>query len=155
MLWFLAALILVARPLAVFVSTLFSSLTWRERKFLAVLAPRGIVAAAVASVFALRLDKEHFAQAGMLVPITFATIIGTVTFYGLTASFFARRLGLSHAGNYGFLIAGAGSVERMIAAALQGEGQPVLLVDTNRENIAAARTCRHCRCFWDRYCRDS
>jgi NhaP-type Na+/H+ or K+/H+ antiporter len=139
MVLFLAVLIVVGRPLAVLVSTSFSSLTWAERKFLAVLAPRGIVAAAVASVFALRLDHEHFEQAEMLVPITFTTIIGTVTFYGLTASWFARKLGLSHVGSHGFLIAGAGHVERTLAAALQAEGQPVLMVDTNRENIAAAR----------------
>jgi NhaP-type Na+/H+ or K+/H+ antiporter len=139
MMLFLLALILIARPLTVLISTLFSSLTWPERKFLAVLAPRGIVAAAVASVFALRLDHEHFEQADMLVPITFATIIGTVTFYGLTAATFARKLGLAHVGSHGFLIAGAGKVERTLAAALQAEGQPLLMVDTNRENIAAAR----------------
>ena len=136
---FLAVLILIARPLAVFVTTFFSSLTWPERKFLMVMAPRGIVAASVASVFALRLDQEQFPQARMLVPITFATIIGTVTIYGLLASYFARRLGLTRPGMEGFLIAGAGRFERLLGEALQEEGRPVLLVDTNHSHITAAR----------------
>jgi len=138
MLLFLAVLILIARPLAVFVCTLGSSLTWPERGFLAALAPRGIVAASVASVFALRLGND-FRGANLLAPITFATIIGTVTVYGLTASFSARKFGLSNPGKQGFLIAGAGAFERMLALALKEEGCAVLVVDTNRENIAIAR----------------
>jgi hypothetical protein len=135
----LVVLIVVARPLTVLVSTPFSSLTRAERMFLAGLAPRGIVAASVASVFALRLDRERFPQAEMLVPLTFAAIIGTVSFYGLSAVRWARKLGLTGRGRQGFLIAGAGRVERALGEALHGEGFPVLLVDTNRENIAAAR----------------
>ena len=76
---FLAVLVLVARPLAVLLCTLRSTLEWPERTFLAVLAPRGIVAAAVASVFALRMRAQHLEGADTLVPVTFATIIGTVT----------------------------------------------------------------------------
>ncbi len=136
---FVAVLIVVARPAAVLASTCFSSLTWPERLFLMAMAPRGIVAASVASVFALRLDLEHFPQAAMLVPITFAVIIGTVSVYGLTAAYFSRRLGLSRRGWEGFLIAGAGPFERLLAEALAAQGRSVLLVDTNRENINAAR----------------
>ncbi len=139
MIAFLGVLILIARPLAVLFSTLFSTLTWPERAFLAGMAPRGIVAAAVASVFALRMSQEHFAQAELLVPITFATIIGSVTFYGLTAAPLARILGLSRPGGQGVLIAGAGLFGRTLAQVLMEEGQMVLLVDTNREHIATAR----------------
>jgi len=53
---FLAILIFVARPTSVLTSTLRSDLDWRERLFLSWMAPRGIVAAAVASVFALKLS---------------------------------------------------------------------------------------------------
>jgi len=136
---FLAALIFIARPIAVLVSTLFSSLSWPERKFLMAMAPRGIVAASVASVFALRLDQEQFPQARMLVPITFATIIGTVTVYGLFASYFARRLGLTRPGMEGLLIAGAGPFERLLGQAVRDEGRSVVLVDTNHGHITAAR----------------
>jgi NhaP-type Na+/H+ or K+/H+ antiporter len=138
-LMFVTVLILIARPLAVLASTLFSGLQWNERAFLAGVAPRGIVAAAVSSVFALRMRAEGFAEAGMLVPLTFATIIGSVTIYGLGARPLSRLLGLSGRGSQGVLIAGAGLFARMLATALAEEGQAVLLVDTNLENIAAAR----------------
>ena len=136
---FLAVLIFIARPAAIFLCTLFSPLSWPERTFLAGLAPRGIVAASVASVFALRLHEEHFPQTQLLVPITFATIIGSVTFYGLIASPLARKLRLTRPGTQGLLIAGAGAFARALAESLQSENLPVLLVDTSWENTAAAR----------------
>ena len=136
---FLLLLIVVARPLGVALCTLDSSLSLRERLFLAALAPRGIVAAAVASVFALRLRAESFPAADGIVPITFMVIIGTVLVYGSGAAFLARRLGLSKPGAVGFLIVGANVVARTLAAGLQSEGYQVLLVDTNPENTRQAR----------------
>jgi NhaP-type Na+/H+ or K+/H+ antiporter len=135
---FTLAMIVVARPLSVFVSTLGSDLSWRERAFLSWMAPRGIVAAAVASVFALRLRKAGYEGADLLVPITFTTIIGTVSIYGLTAGWLARRLGLSLP-NTGFLIAGANPLARAIGAALRSAGQGLLLVDTNTSLVREAR----------------
>ena len=87
---FVAVVILIARPLSVMVSTSGCGLPMSERLFLSWLAPRGIVAAAVASVFALELGgAKEFVSAAFLV------IIGTVLVYGLTAGWVARRLGLS------------------------------------------------------------
>jgi NhaP-type Na+/H+ or K+/H+ antiporter len=54
---FLCVLIFVARPLAVYLSTIASNFNWREKLFLSWFAPRGIVAAAVSSIFALRLSE--------------------------------------------------------------------------------------------------
>ncbi len=138
---FIGALILVARPLCVAACTIRSPLTFRERLFLAALAPRGIVAAAVSSVFALRLKLENVGgdDASRIVPVTFAVIVGTVSVYGLTAAFTARRLGLSRPGARGFLIVGANRVARTIAAALQAEKVAVLMVDTNRQHVTEAR----------------
>jgi hypothetical protein len=50
----LALIQFVARPLNVLVSSAGSSLNWRERALLAWIAPRGIVAAAVSAIFAIR-----------------------------------------------------------------------------------------------------
>jgi NhaP-type Na+/H+ or K+/H+ antiporter len=136
---FPAVLILVARPAAVWVSTLGSPLSWAERLFLAWMAPRGIVAAAVASVFALELSERGHPQAGMLVPVTFAVILATVSLYGLTAGPLARRLGLAHPDPQGVLFVGAHAWARALAAALRDAGVPVLLADSNRENTSAAR----------------
>lgn len=91
---FLAALILVGRPLAVLLSTHGSHLNWRERAFLAWLAPRGIVAASVASVFALDLRGAGRSDAERLITLTFLVIVSTVVVYGLTAAPLARWLGV-------------------------------------------------------------
>ncbi|MCK6484745.1 MAG: sodium:proton antiporter [Phycisphaerae bacterium] len=136
---FVLVVMFVGRPLCVLVSTLGSSLKWAERMFLMWMAPRGIVAASVASVFALELERAGVEQARLLVPATFGTIIGTVLIYGLTAVSVARRLGLAEPDAPGVLIVGAHPLARAIAATLQGLGIRAVLVDVNAENIAAAR----------------
>jgi Trk K+ transport system NAD-binding subunit len=135
---FVAALILVARPLGVAASTLGSGLSGRERVFLAWMAPRGVVAASVSSVFAIELRNANVPGADQLVPAIFAVIVGTVTVYGLTAAPLARYLGLAKPEARGFLVVGANPVARMIARALQEDRFEVLLADTNQENVAAA-----------------
>jgi len=136
---FVAVLVLVARPLAVAACTLGSRLTFKERVFLAWVAPRGVVAAAVSSVFALRLQDLGYQGAALLVPITFTAIIGTVAIYGLTSGWVARRLGVADPNPQGVLLVGAQSWARSVAAALKEKGYAVCVVDSNRENIAAAR----------------
>jgi len=136
---FVALLVLVARPLCVLSSTAGSSLRWRERVFLMWVAPRGIVAAAVASLFALKLESAGFGGADVLVPITFVAIVGTVAVYGLTAPLAARWLGVADANPQGVLFIGAQAWVREVAKLLKEKKIPVLLVDTNRANIADAR----------------
>ena len=136
---FLIVLIVIARPAAVAVSTLGSDLEWRERAFLAWIAPRGIVAAAVSSIFALRLTEAGYPQAERFVAATFLVIIGTVAVYSLTASALARKLQLASPNPQGVLITGAHRWAREMASALKDAGHQVLLVDTNWENISAAR----------------
>ena len=132
---FTLVLILVARPVSVLAATVGSGLSIRERAFLMAMAPRGIVAAAVASVFALRLGESGIEGADRLVPATFTVIIGTVAVYGLGSGFAARRLGLT-GGRVGFLIAGANPVSLAIGRALKQEEVPVLLVDTRTDRLA-------------------
>lgn len=136
---FLALLLFIARPAAVGISTLGSALSWRQRAFLAWLSPRGIVAAAVASVFSLQLEKEGVANADMLIPYTFLIITGTVVVYGLTSGPVAKLLGLSLGSPQGIIFMGAGTVTRDIAKLLSTEGFSVMLVDTNLINIQKAR----------------
>ena len=136
---FFLVLVLVARPAAVFAATLGSKLSVKERLFLSWMAPRGIVAAAVASIFALRLEEVGLPGSEVLVPQTFFVIIGSVALYGLTAPMVARRLGLAKADPQGVLFLGGRFWVRDIAKALQDEGFPVMLVDNNRHNVTAAR----------------
>ncbi|PQO28311.1 cation:proton antiporter [Blastopirellula marina] len=146
---FVVFLIVIVRPASVFLSTIGSSLNWREKAFLCFMAPRGIVAAAVGSIFSFELS--HHAEAlgltdiggtsegALVVPIVFLVIVGTVTFYGLTASPAARWLGLSSPSPQGVLIAGADRWIRELAVLIKNAGFHVVLVDTNFRNITAAR----------------
>jgi NhaP-type Na+/H+ or K+/H+ antiporter len=136
---FLAVLILVVRPAAVTVATWRSRLSWRERVFLGVMAPRGIVAAAVASVFAIQLVAIGYVQAGRLVPLTFLVIVGTVGFYGIVGPLVARSLGIATPNPQGLLLIGASPWVRDVAAALKEKGTKIVLADSNWANVAAAR----------------
>jgi len=129
----------VARPLEVLLSTWGSALTWRERALLAWIAPRGIVAAAVSALFALQLESRGFAQAELLVPLTFVVIIGTVVLQSLTAGPLARALKVAEPEPVGFLIVGAHPLARAIARSLVQSKIPVLLADAQWDNVSRAR----------------
>lgn len=130
------SLIVVVRPLAVWTATIGAGLNLRERLFLSWFAPRGIVAAAVAAVFALQMGVEG----ATIAPGALFVVFVTVAVYGLTARPLARRLGLAVANPQGVLIAGANSFSRGVAAALRREGFEVLLVDSQYERVRQARS---------------
>lgn len=139
MLAFLGFLILIVRPLAVYVSTAFSSLNWKEKLFLSWMAPRGVVAASISSIFAISLMQNGFEEAGQLIPIVFITIISTVAIYGLTAPFVARKLGVAKPVPKGFLIIGAHDWAIDIAEAIDNAGGKVMVADSNWKNVNKAR----------------
>jgi hypothetical protein len=136
---FLIILIILVRPLAVWASTFLSVISWKDRLFLSWMAPRGVVAAAVTSLFALELSNLGTPQAEKLVPLIFLVIIGTISIYGLTAAPLARRLGIANPNPQGCLIIGAHISGRTIGKILKQQGYPLLLVDTNWNNLAASR----------------
>ena len=136
---FVLIIILVERPLAAFFSTLGSDLSWKERIFIGWMAPRGIVAASVASIFAIELSERGIEEANVLLPVTFAVIIGTVATYSLTSGIVARRLGLAEKNPQGLLIAGAAPWIRELAKQVQLTGYRVILSDTNHDHVMRAR----------------
>lgn len=136
---FLGALIFVIRPVAIGLSTLGSSLEWSERAFLSWIAPRGIVAAAVSSLFAVELQHLGISEAAKLDDITFLVIAGTVAVYGLTLNPFSRLLGLSDRAPQGVMILGAHRWARTIGLALKQEGVLVRMVDVDRNSVDRAR----------------
>ncbi|MEL6891520.1 MAG: sodium:proton antiporter [Actinomycetota bacterium] len=135
---FLGVLVFVARPLTVFICTIRTGLSWRERAFISAMAPRGIVAAAVSAIFALRLEEAEVADADKIVPIVFLAIIGTIVVYGFAAGPVARLLGLAEAQADGVVIAGAHAVGRGIGNELKQRGVKTLLVDTDPYNVTRA-----------------
>ena len=136
---FLLLLIFLIRPVAVFISTFFSGLKFKEKLFIALLFPRGIIAAAIASIFAIHLADAGFSSAEALLPYTFITIVGTVLIYGLGSPIVARVLKLSEANPQGVLLVGGNAWAIKIARAIEDEGFNVFLTDTNRFNVSSAR----------------
>jgi NhaP-type Na+/H+ or K+/H+ antiporter len=136
---FLAILIIVVRPLSVFISAVGTQMKWEEQIFMSWLAPRGIVAAAVASLFAFELQDIFPQEVGALVPIVFLVIVGTVATYGLTAPPLARWLGLAEPNPEGLLFVGAERWVRVVACFVQDLGYHVHLIDSNPEHVESAR----------------
>ncbi|MFH0884017.1 MAG: cation:proton antiporter [bacterium] len=136
---FVGALMFIVRPVSVLVSTLWTRLTWRERLFVAWMAPRGIVAAAVSSIFALTLVHENVPEAQQLMPITFLVIVATVVIYGVTVRPVASLLGIQQPSPHGVLFIGAHDWSRKLAVQVAKLGGQVMMLDNNRENILRAR----------------
>ena len=148
----------VARPVKAFLATRGTTLKWGEKLLIAWIAPRGIVAAATAAVFALRLQEHaneaentpplqtklllsdlEYLQADLLVPLTFMVIISTVVLQSITARFIACRLGVAEPEPKGILMVGANAFGRRLAVALRECGFDVLLTDTSWGHIRDAR----------------
>lgn len=113
---FLVLLLFIVRPLTVLTSLLFSNIPWKERLFISWIAPRGVVAIAVTSLFALRLVEAGYEGADALVPLVFSVVIVTILAHGFSAGWVARWLGLD-----------------------QGKGEDILLVGANRWTVSFAK----------------
>ena len=135
----LAAIMFIARPLSVFLSSPGSGLSWRELAMLSWIAPRGIVAAAVSALFALKLDAFGLAKSELLVPMVFLVIIVTVVLQSLTSKPIAKLLGVRAPYPNGYLIFGGGRFARLLAKDLMEKDVPVIVADTNWDAICEAR----------------
>ncbi|WP_084644977.1 cation:proton antiporter [Oceanobacter kriegii] len=129
----------VARPLSVWISAIGSSLTWKDKAFLGWIAPRGIVAAAVSALFAIKLEQQGYESASLLVPLCFCIIFGTVIFQSATAKLWAKLLGVNEPANNGFLLVGANPISLALAEALNKQGLKVLVTDTEHAEIQKVR----------------
>jgi len=129
----------IIRPIKVFISTYNSDLSWQEKTMISWIGPRGIVAAAVTALFAIRLQEIGVENAELLVPLAFTIIIGTVILQGATSKFIANKLGVAEPEDRGFLIIGANPVAIMIAKELNENGYRTRLTDTSWTNAKAAR----------------
>jgi len=129
----------IVRPVSVFLCTLGSQLRWQEKCMLSWIYPRGIVAAAVSALFAIRLQQNSLIDSDDIVLVTFLVIIGTVIFQSLTSAWVARLLKVNEPESRGYLIVGANALARTIGAQLMKLNYRVLLTTTTWENAQAAR----------------
>ncbi len=136
--WFVMVLMFLIRPLNVLVGTIGTDLNIREKSFLAFLAPRGIVAAALASLFAETLGSGDIEGGRELRALVFLVIAVTVVVAGLFGGPVAQLLGLRRGAVSGYVILGANPVGRTLAAVLKRGGDDVLLIDSNPQSCRAA-----------------
>lgn len=127
------ALMFVVRPLNVLACTRRAGMTWRDKAFLSWLAPRGIVAAAIASLFHDRLAAVGVSGGAQMRALVFLVIAITVVFQGSTGSMGARWLGVRRPRGQGYAILGAHELGRAVARILQEAGEDVVLLDASTE----------------------
>lgn len=132
------ALIVIVRPFNVWLSTAGSELSVRERLLIAWLAPRGIVAAALASLTAAGLDAGGLPGGAEIRALVFLTILGTVLLAGLTAGPVSTLLGVRLPGRDTAAIVGAQGLGLALASELQKGGVPVVFLDSNPQNCRRA-----------------
>ncbi len=129
----------IIQPAKVFASFAGSSLNWRQKTLISWISPRGIVAAALISLFTLQIQEEGFHGAAVLPTITFFVIVFTVVWCSITAKPLARLLKVADPHPNGVLIIGANALARAIAKALIQNDIKVIVADSNWENISTAR----------------
>ena len=132
-------LMFIVRPLTVAISTYSTDLTLREKMFLGWLGPRGIVAAAVASLFAAELAGRGIENGESMKALVFLVIAMTVTIQGLSGGLIARVLKLKRPNNVGYAILGANPLARAFGRTLRAGGDAVVLLDANPDACELAR----------------
>jgi len=138
----LAMILFIVRPLSVLVCTSGSDLQVKEKLFLGWVAPRGIVAASMASLFAISLSGQEnpVGDPDFLETFTYSVIAATVLVQGFSAGLVAKVLNLRRPQPTGWLIIGSHAFGRQLAGLLQPVvTPPLVLVDTNARNIARAK----------------
>jgi len=133
------ALMWIVRPLSVFVCTWNSSLNWRQKLFLAWIAPRGIVSASVSSLFAILLTQKGLNGGDSIKALVFLTIMMTVLIQGLSANWVAQRLKITSSQATGAVIIGCNALGILLGRLFQELGESVVLIDTDPEDCQKAR----------------
>jgi len=134
-----AVLLLVIRPLSVFLCTIRSRLSSGEKIFLAGVAPRGIVSGSVASLFAIQLAARGHADANAIVTVVFMTIGATVLLIAPLTKFFAQATGVFLDRRRSILFVGAHAFSRLIARKIVAAGYRASFVDSNLYNCSTVR----------------
>lgn len=125
------ALMFVVRPLNVAVCTWNSGLNWRQKLFMCWVAPRGIVSASVASLFAILLTQRGISGGEAIKALVFLTILSTVFLQGLTARWVAEWLDITSKQATGAVIVGCNPLSLLIGRMFQERGESVVLIDTD------------------------
>ena len=140
---FVLAMMFFVRPIAVYIGTAFSGLSWKEQLIVSWVAPRGIVAVAVAGFFATELVAMGREDGEVFVTLAFALVFATVLCSSFTVTPLAKLLGLATEHKEGVLIVGANPWSLGLAKALKDMDVPVTVADTNWRRLRGARLDGH------------
>ncbi len=136
---FVVLILFVVRPIAIFVATTGSGLTFSEKALVSWIAPRGIVAVAVSGLFGASLTELGVVDGSKLTALTFTVVASTILLHGFTLSPMASLLGLKSAEKPGLLLIGGSQWTEALATKIKEMGLPVLIVDANWSHIRSAR----------------
>ncbi|WP_041123573.1 cation:proton antiporter [Jeotgalibacillus alimentarius] len=136
---YVVLMLLIVRPLSIWLSTIGTDLSWQERTLVGWIAPRGIVALTVSGYFASVLLDTGFEDAEILTALTFALVFSTVVAHGFSIGWVAKKLKLANDDRPGMIIVGGNAFTRGLSAILQEVKVPVILVDSTWRNLAPAR----------------
>ncbi|BAY44551.1 sodium/hydrogen exchanger [Scytonema sp. HK-05] len=131
-------LMFVVRPINILFCTWNSDLNWRQKLFLSWVAPRGIVSASVASLFAILLTQRGVNGGEAIKALVFLTIIMTVVCQGLTAGWIAKWLQITSKDAIGAVIVGCNPLSLLIARLFQEREEPVVMIDTDPKRCEQA-----------------
>ncbi|HEY9698650.1 MAG TPA: cation:proton antiporter [Trichocoleus sp.] len=134
-----AALMFIVRPLNVWFCTWNSDLDWRQKLFICWIAPRGIVSASVASLFAILLTERGINGGDSIKALVFLTILSTVFLQGLSAGWVAQLLGITSVQATGVVIVGCSPLSLLIARLFRDRNESVVLIDTDIDACQVAK----------------
>ncbi len=135
----IGVIVFLVRPVAVYLATIGTHMELRERAFVGWIAPRGIVAAAMAGVFGPPLMRQNFTGADQLLPLVFGLVIATVALHGLSIRKLAQYLRLGAGNPHGLLVVGATPWSVELASTLQELDVPVVISDVSWHHLRSAR----------------
>ena len=154
--------VFAVRPLMIFILAKGQGLGLRDKLFLSWVAPRGIVAASMASLVRITLEQRGLAATGLFGSLSaflglevrgsavaaaefvetfvYSVIVVTIVLQGLSAGWVVRLLGLRLPEAKGLLIVGAHRLARELALFVRDvAGIPVFIADTNEASVKQAQ----------------
>lgn len=134
---FVLAITLLVRPISVLASVHGGSFSTREKAYISLVGPRGIIPASVATLFALELQNAGRPDAAAaVVGSVFLVIVATSFVEGGMARFMARKLGVIPMHT---IIVGSGESGLKLAQKLEERGENVVIIDSNESEVKKAR----------------
>ncbi|MDV6379348.1 sodium:proton antiporter [Sporosarcina sp. GW1-11] len=136
---YVLAMLFIVRPLSIWISTIGTDLTVKEKTLIGWIAPRGIVALTVSGYFATILLETGYKDAELLTALTFALVFSTVVVHGFSISWLAKKLNLTTPEESGVVLIGSSRFVAEFANSIKEAGHQVLIVDDSWGGLSNAR----------------